>query len=138
MRARLTATMTVATALAALTMITGCGRAREADTATPANAAAALAPANTAATTPAGTTDTRTAQQRAEDTFVTATAGHLCHVQSTVYDTPAAMAAAYHTTPTYPSLTPAEVKEFQQRMAHDVALTKRISSTLQQTCKPAS
>jgi hypothetical protein len=130
MRTRiLTGAAAVATGLVALTLMTGCAGNGGSEAAAPAAAAAPATPAAApAAAAPAS----------AEDVFVLATAAHLCAVQSTVYDDPAAMAAAYEATPEYPGLTPAQVKDLQQRMANDTALIGRVSDNLQQTCKPES
>jgi hypothetical protein len=74
----------------------------------------------------------------AEDTFITVTAAHLCTVQSTVYDSPKAMADAYQAAPAYPGLTDAQVTAFKQKLASDSAFAKQLSTNLQPTCKPGS
>jgi hypothetical protein len=79
--------------------------------------------------------DRRTQEQKAEDTFLGATAAHLCNVQSTVFDNPAALDAAYHATPTYPGLSAAQVKELERRLATDARFAKRLSDQLQATCQ---
>jgi len=88
-------------------------------------------------TAPAVTTaavDRRTATQRAEDTFLGATAAHLCNVQSTVYDSAAALAAAYRAAPSYSGLSAAQVSQFQRRLTTDAAFAGRLTSQLQATC----
>jgi hypothetical protein len=91
----------------------------------------------TAADGPTGTVDTRTGQQRAEDTFIIATAAHLCTVQSTVYDDPKAMADAYQATSPYPGLDKAQVRQLQQRLTVDPGLAARLSTRLRDACKPS-
>lgn len=118
-----------AAALAAVGLV-GCG---DAGNPTPASSTAAVAAASAAGS---GRADARTAQQRAEDTFITINAAHLCTVQSTVYDNPQDMDAAYRSTPPYPGLDTAQIKQFQQRLTTDSAFAERLSSHLRQTCKP--
>ncbi|GID96236.1 hypothetical protein ACFQFC_38905 [Amorphoplanes digitatis] len=131
MRARATRTLTLAAAGAvaatALLGLTACGT--QADT----TAAAQVAPAQPAATTeaaPAG------GPRTAEDAFITATAAHLCTVQSTVYDNPAEMAKAYAATPAYPGLTKAQVTQLRERLTADATFADRLTTNLQTTCKP--
>ncbi|MET8152807.1 hypothetical protein ACIBSW_09290 [Actinoplanes sp. NPDC049668] len=130
-RATLTRTLTLAAAGAAaataLLGLTGCGAQTET------TAAAQVAPAQAEATAeaaPAG------GPQTAEDTFITATAAHLCSVQSTVYDDPAEMAKAYAATPAYPGLTKTQVTQLRQRLTDDATFADRVSTNLQTTCKP--
>ncbi|MEU7901649.1 hypothetical protein [Actinoplanes sp. NPDC049118] len=86
----------------------------------------------------AASVDTRTPEQRAEDTFVAVTAAHLCVVQSTVYEDPKAMAAAYDSIPDYPGLTAPQVDQFRKRMTSDQAFADRVTEKLQQTCTPGT
>jgi hypothetical protein len=88
------------------------------------------------ATQTSGTADARTAEHRAEDTFIAATAVHLCTVQSTVYDDPKAMADAYNTVPPYPGISTAQVQKLRQRLTSDAAFAALLTTRLQQTCKP--
>jgi hypothetical protein len=84
---------------------------------------------------PAGTADARTVDQKAEDTFLGATAVHLCNVQSTVFDDPAALAAAYSAAPTYPGLTADQVKALQDRLTSDSAFGARLTRQLRSACR---
>jgi hypothetical protein len=80
--------------------------------------------------------DARSAEQQAEDTFIGATAAHLCNVGQTVYDDPKALADAYHAPPAYPGLTDAQVDELTQRLRTDQALSTHLAQQLQTTCHP--
>lgn len=72
-----------------------------------------------------------------DELFVTATAAHLCRIQSTVYPDPAAQAAAYNATPRYPAeLTAEQIAQRVQRLRTDVALSAAITQRLSGTCRP--
>jgi hypothetical protein len=87
---------------------------------------------------PVSTVDTRTVAQKAEDTFIGTTAAHLCNVQFTVYDDPAALAKAYSSVPQYPGLTAQQVSAFQQRLTTDAAFSARLTRQLETACHPAT
>jgi hypothetical protein len=93
--------------------------------ATPARAAVVAASSAAAPSTP-------------DESFIAATAQHLCGVQSTVYDNPKALADAYRATPTYAGLTPAQIQTFQQRLATDRDFSARLTVKLQADCRPAA
>jgi hypothetical protein len=82
--------------------------------------------------------DTRTAEQKAEDAFIGATAAHMCDVGQTVYDDAKALAAAYQSPPAYPGLTSQQVTDLTQRLRTDQTLNARLTQQLQATCKPPS
>jgi hypothetical protein len=71
---------------------------------------------------------------RAETSFIDATAAHLCAVQSRVYPDPSALAAAYQSSPQYPGLSEAQVGAFRQRLAADAAFAGRLAQRVQATC----
>jgi hypothetical protein len=80
----------------------------------------------------------RSMQQRAEDTFLGATAAHLCNVQFTVYDDPKSLADAYLAVPEYPGLTADQVTRFKQRLGTDVQFSTRLTRQLETACRPAA
>jgi hypothetical protein len=92
----------------------------------------------TAAPSPAGTGETRSVAQQAEDTFIGTTAAHLCNVQSTVYDDTAALATAYQSPPPYPGLDPTQVAAFRKRLATDAAFSARLTAQLKTACHPTA
>lgn len=83
-----------------------------------------------------GTAETRTVTQQAEDSFIGTTAAHLCNVQLTVYDDPAALATAYGATSNYPGLTDGQIAAMRQRLATDAAFTTRLAKQLATSCRP--
>src|SRR5689334_5926224 len=87
--------------------------------------------------TPVSTVDTRTAAQRAEDTFIGTTAAHLCNVQFTVYDDPGSLAKAYTSVPEYPGLTADQVADFQRRLTSDGSFSAKLTKQLETACHPA-
>jgi len=124
--------------------VTGCGSASTDSLTDPPAATSSAVPA-IAATHPVSSSprptavpDRRTPLQRAEDTFSTITAAHLCAVQSTVYANLKAMAAAYAEVPPYPGLTTGQVAGFRARMAQDKAFAGRVYTQLQASCKPGT
>jgi hypothetical protein len=80
--------------------------------------------------------DTRSAERKAEDTFIGATAAHLCNVGQTVYDDPKALADAYQSPPAYPGLTATQVADLTQRLRTDQNLSTHLARQLQTTCRP--
>jgi hypothetical protein len=88
--------------------------------------ATAESPAVSGAATPAS-----------EDVFLDVTATHLCAVQSTVYDDPRDLAAAYASPPPYP-LPAADVTAMQARLKADAAFSARLSERLSRTCRPST
>jgi hypothetical protein len=80
--------------------------------------------------------DTRSIEQKAEDTFIGATAAHLCNVGQTVYDDPKALADAYQSPPAYPGLTATQVADLTQRLRTNQSLSTRLAQQLQTTCRP--
>jgi hypothetical protein len=83
-------------------------------------------------------TPVRVAAPSAEQTFLDATAAHLCSVQSMVYGDPEALADAYQATPEYPGLTPVQVEEFRQRLTTDATFGRALTSATQRACSPAT
>jgi hypothetical protein len=84
---------------------------------------------------PLGSVDGGGELAQAENTFIGATAAHLCNVASTVFDDPKALADAYNSTPDYPGLTPGQVKTFQRRLATDAGFNTRLADQLRATCQ---
>ncbi len=80
--------------------------------------------------------DTRSTEQKAEDTFIGATAAHLCNVGQTVYDDPKALADAYQSPPAYPGLTTTQVADLTQRLRTEQSLSTRLAQQLQTACRP--
>jgi hypothetical protein len=70
----------------------------------------------------------------AEIAFLDVTAAHLCGVQSRVYADPAALAAAYQSSPQYPGLPDAKVAAFKERLTTDAAFAGRLTQRIQATC----
>ncbi|GII24810.1 hypothetical protein [Planosporangium mesophilum] len=83
-------------------------------------------------------TPVRVATPSAEQTFLDATAAHLCSVQSMVYADPKALADAYQATPEYPGLTPAQVERFRQRLTADATFARALTSATQRACGSAT
>lgn len=89
-----------------------------------------------AVTASAADGDTRSAQEKAESTFIGTTAVHLCNVGATVYDDASALTTAYRAVPTYPGLSAAQVTAFRHRLVTDRAFALRLATELENTCHP--
>ncbi|MEV1289723.1 hypothetical protein [Micromonospora sp. NPDC049679] len=92
----------------------------------------------TAARVPVAASSAAAAPEGPDESFIAATAQHLCGVQSRVYDNPKALADDYRATPTYAGLTPAQVRAFQQRLAVDREFSARLTAKLRADCRPTA
>ena len=90
----------------------------------PAGSASASASAGTAA---AG-------GDSARDEFLRLTAAHICTVQGTVYDDPAALAAAYDEAPDYPSLSDAQAAAFSKKVTSDPDFSALLLAEVSRAC----
>ena len=110
--------------LALLTVLAGCGGEDGADP-DAGESPSATAGATAASQSPA--TD-------AEATFLRLTAEHLCLVQSSVYDDPADLAAAYEQAPDYPGVSAEQVAELEVRVVEDPEFSAELVDALADTC----
>ena len=70
----------------------------------------------------------------AQETFVRLTAEHLCNVQSSVFEDPADLAAAYEQAPEYPGLTAEQVAEFEKKVLEDPEFSAELLDALATAC----
>lgn len=70
----------------------------------------------------------------AEDEFLRLTAAHLCAVQGTVYDDPAALASAYDEAPDYPGLSEKQVADLAKRVQSDPDFSAALLEQVATTC----
>lgn len=107
-------------ALAIAVVLMGCGG--EADDKRPPSDAASATTSETA-----GSEDPEAA-------FLRLTAQHLCAVQSSVFDDPADLAAAYEQTPAYPGLSADQIAEFEQRVLDDPEFSESLLGAIAEGC----
>ncbi len=107
-------------ALALALVLMGCGGESE-DKNPPTDAASATT------TEEAGSEDPETA-------FLRLTAQHLCVVQSSVFEDPADLAAAYEQAPAYPGLTAEQIAEFEQRVLDDPEFSESLLAAISESC----